>query len=190
MRPTTELVGPREPEIMLDARLSRTHKIKIPLLNHCRHVPEGITSRTRLTAYTCQVSLLIILNARNCPAPRLVRHSDSQRAIEVDFPSASHLIPLLRSPDSIGTDSSIPIQPGLLDVLEETLVGALCSLHAKTSRYPSLLNRPHSFGPHRRPQRVQHSQPLPDGLHGCRRALTCGYTRLVGLAKQPTRLES
>ncbi|GAP93197.1 hypothetical protein SAMD00023353_11000060 [Rosellinia necatrix] len=87
-------------------------------------------------AYTCQVSLLIILNARKCPTPRLVRHSTPQRVIEVDLPTASRLIPFQEFLDSIGTQSCLPIQPHFLDALEESLVGALRLLHANNISFP------------------------------------------------------
>ncbi|KAI0427027.1 hypothetical protein F5Y09DRAFT_45581 [Xylaria sp. FL1042] len=88
------------------------------------------------TAYTCQVSLLIILNARKCPTPRLVRHSTSQRTIEVDLPRASLLVPFQEFLDSIGTQSCLPIQLRALDALEESLVGTLRLLHANNISFP------------------------------------------------------
>lgn len=82
------------------------------------------------------MSLLIILNARKWPTPRLVRHSSSQRTIEVDPPRASRLIPFQEFLDSIGTQSCLPIQLRLLDALEESLVGALRLLHANNISFP------------------------------------------------------
>ncbi|KAJ3561514.1 hypothetical protein NPX13_g8917 [Xylaria arbuscula] len=82
------------------------------------------------------MSLLIILNARKCPTPRLVRHSTSQRTIQVDLPRASLLIPFQEFLDSIGTQSCLPIQLRLLDALEESLVGALRLLHANNISFP------------------------------------------------------
>ncbi|KAF2967067.1 hypothetical protein GQX73_g6520 [Xylaria multiplex] len=107
-------------------------------------------------AYTCQVSLLIILNARKCPTLRLVRHSASQRAIEVEFPRASQLIHFHQFLKSIGTQSYLPIQLHLLDTLEENLVSTLRLLHAKNISFPISIKqiallRPSSTSPNGTP---------------------------------------
>ncbi|KAI3321597.1 hypothetical protein HD806DRAFT_502974 [Xylariaceae sp. AK1471] len=157
-----QLVGPKTPRIArlaLDARAPMTHKSYLLPSTNRRHIGEATTSRNNArrpsrrrvkpnrtncdvirfrsdAAYTCQVSLLIILNARNCPTIRLVRHSDSQRTIEADLPGASRLIRFQEFLDSIGTQSSLPIQHHLLDALEESLVSALRLLHANNISFP------------------------------------------------------
>ncbi|KAI1330259.1 hypothetical protein F5Y16DRAFT_32881 [Xylariaceae sp. FL0255] len=87
-------------------------------------------------AYTCQLSLLIILNARNCPAPFPIRHSNSQLTIEVDLPRPSRLISFQEFIDRIGTKSCLPIQLNLLDALEERLTAALRLLHTNNISFP------------------------------------------------------
>ncbi|KAI2615394.1 hypothetical protein GGR54DRAFT_613255 [Hypoxylon sp. NC1633] len=86
-------------------------------------------------AYTCQLSLLIILNAQSYQTLRLVRQSDSQRIIEVERPKATHLHfdDLLYR---IGGAEPSPLQPSELDTLEESLVAALRLLHAKNISFP------------------------------------------------------
>ncbi|KAI1762462.1 hypothetical protein GGR53DRAFT_501540 [Hypoxylon sp. FL1150] len=86
-------------------------------------------------AYTCQLSLLIILHAQSYQTFRLVHHSDSQRIIKVERPKATylHFDDLLYS---IGGVEPFPLQPTELDALKESLVAALRLLHAKNISFP------------------------------------------------------
>ncbi|RYO76936.1 hypothetical protein DL762_009598 [Monosporascus cannonballus] len=87
-------------------------------------------------AYTCQSSLLILLNARFCCTLRLIHQSDSRRSIEVRRPRAARSIPFDDFLYRIGGRDPFPIQLGHLDTLEESLVAALRLLHAKGISFP------------------------------------------------------
>ncbi|RYO91426.1 hypothetical protein DL766_009852 [Monosporascus sp. MC13-8B] len=102
-----------------------------------RSVRKCITIQCRSDkAYTCQLSLLILLNARSCCTLRLIDQSDSRRSIEVRRPRAARSIPFDDFLYRIGGRDPFPIQLGHLDTLEESLVTALRLLHAKRISFP------------------------------------------------------
>ncbi|KAI1499679.1 hypothetical protein F5X99DRAFT_272377 [Biscogniauxia marginata] len=114
-----------------------------------------ITIRCRsYEAYTCQLSLLITLNARSHHTLRLVHHSDSQRYIQVRRPRAARSIPFDDFLRRIGRQEPLPIQLGHLDTLEESLVAALHLLHAKRISFPVLAEQV---------ELLQPSTNVPDG---------------------------
>ncbi|KAI1773956.1 hypothetical protein F4818DRAFT_87123 [Hypoxylon cercidicola] len=80
--------------------------------------------------YSCQLSLLIILNSRSFDTLRLISHDDSRRSIEAEHRRTSI------SFHNFFEDGRLPIKLSHLRMLEERLVAALSALHANRIYYP------------------------------------------------------
>ncbi|KAI0535509.1 hypothetical protein GGR58DRAFT_441033 [Xylaria digitata] len=97
-----------------------------------------ILCRTR-EAYTCQLSLLILLHSRSYDTLHPIDQDDSQRSIEFDYatlPRTSCRVSFEGLLKDLCCQNTIAIQLPYLDALEESLVGALHLLHSYNISFP------------------------------------------------------
>ncbi|KAF2973201.1 hypothetical protein GQX73_g303 [Xylaria multiplex] len=90
-------------------------------------------------AYSCQLSLLILLHSRSYGTLHPIHQDDSQCSIEFDYaalPRTSCLISFGGLLKDLCCEDTIAVQLPYLDALEERLVGALHLLHSYNISFP------------------------------------------------------
>ncbi|KAI0432042.1 hypothetical protein F5Y09DRAFT_167460 [Xylaria sp. FL1042] len=90
-------------------------------------------------AYTCQLSLLILLHTRSYDTLRPVHQDDSQRSIEFDcatLPRTSRRVSFEGLLKNLCCQDTIAIQLPYLNALEESLIDALQLLHSHNISFP------------------------------------------------------
>ncbi|KAI1360696.1 hypothetical protein F5Y08DRAFT_348527 [Xylaria arbuscula] len=90
-------------------------------------------------AYTCQLSLLILLHTRSYDTLHPVHQDDSQRSIEFDYatlPRTSRRVSFEGLLKNLCYQDTIAIQLPYLNALEESLVDALQLLHSHNISFP------------------------------------------------------
>ncbi|KAI3343731.1 hypothetical protein F4824DRAFT_440887 [Ustulina deusta] len=89
-------------------------------------------------AYTCQSSLLILLNTKSYNTLHPIRQDDSQRSIEFDlsFPTASYQVSFNDLLEALCCQETLPNKLPYLDALQQSLVDALHLLQAHNISFP------------------------------------------------------
>lgn len=90
-------------------------------------------------AYTCHLTILILLHTKSYNTLHPVRQDDSQRSIEFDFasfPSASGRVFYDDLLYALCCKESLPNKLPYLDALQQSLVGALQLLHSHNISFP------------------------------------------------------
>ncbi|KAH8163357.1 hypothetical protein CIB48_g4894 [Xylaria polymorpha] len=90
-------------------------------------------------AYTCHLTLLILLHAKSYNSLHPIRHHDSQRSIEFDFasfPSASYRVFFNDLLEALCCQDTLPSKLPYLDALQQSLLDVLQLLHSHNISFP------------------------------------------------------
>ncbi|KAJ2996293.1 hypothetical protein NUW58_g1024 [Xylaria curta] len=94
-------------------------------------------------AYTCHLSLLILLHTKSYNTLHPIRQDDSQRSIEFDFasfPSASYRVFFNDLLEALCCQETLPSKLPYLDALQQSLIDALQLLHFHNISFPVSTN--------------------------------------------------
>ncbi|KAI1270309.1 hypothetical protein F5Y18DRAFT_9824 [Xylariaceae sp. FL1019] len=131
LKPATPASGPK------DDRRYRAPAKKTRGEHAGTHKKNVIYCRTE-AAYTCQSSLLSLLNAKSYNTLRPLYQDDSQRSIEfnLSFPTGSHQVPFSVLLEALCCQETLFSKLPYLDALEQSLVDALSFLHSHNISFP------------------------------------------------------
>lgn len=90
-------------------------------------------------AYTCHLTLLILLHTKSYNTLHLIRQDDSQRSIEFDFasfPSASYRVFFNDLLEALCCQETLANKLPYLDALQQSLVDVLQLLHSHNISFP------------------------------------------------------